>query len=230
MLLKDLEILGGDKELKHQILLAIADSLNSRLPSVSNNIQQRISIVLKEPFKRSSVYNAIINGPLNAHFGIPRGEERSRIDRIIDILASQIKVQYIPIRVSSSGFDGGLYEVYAIEDDFEKISADESGITTNIPGSKQFRGLKLPWMKWLLFEGGKIIIQEHDVLLGTFAPTKSRSQEAIMQRSKSKFWSVPTAFQGTQTANFITESMENAKEWLESECAKIFKEELIKVL
>ncbi len=227
----DFEIIGGEKEIKYQIMLAISNSLNNRVPKSLDNIKTRALDTLYGPFRKSDTYNAIVNGPLDAHFGIIKGEAKSRIDSIIDIMVSQIQIRYIPLKISGDMFNNGGIQLYAIEDDFRKIKDSEFGVTINVnPANPPFVGLRLPWLEWLLFKGGEVIIHEHKIIEGSFPRKKSRSTKAIMEKDGGVGWAVPTKYQGTEKANFITEAIANSKEWLETEFTKIFKEEIQSVL
>lgn len=64
----------------------------------------------------------------------------------------------------------------------------------------------LPWLEWLLFEGGKILIKDHHVEAIT---GKGRSGLAIMVPSSS--WQVPSEFQGTINNNWITRTLSDEK-------------------
>lgn len=226
-----LDIQENNNDMRIAILKAIAESLNARIPQAIPKIQERVSQILVGPFKKSSVYNAIVNGPLDGHFGIIKGQAQSRIDGIIDIFASQVKVEYVPLRATSSGFNNGGVNIYAIEDDFLKVKDSDLGVTINKnPANRPFAGMRLPWLQWLLFEGGKVIIQDYKLVEGVFTRRHSRSGKAKMLPEEGSYWAVPTQFIGTKEANFVTEAIKNSEKWLETEFVKILKSEIEKVL
>lgn len=226
-----LDIQENNNDMRIAILKAIAESLNARIPQAIPKIQERVSQILVGPFKKSSAYNAIVNGPLDAHFGIIKGQAQGRIDKIIEILASQVKVRYIPLRATSSGFNDGGIDIFAIEDDFEDVISTDYGVTINInPANKQFKHLRLPWLQWLLFRGGEVIISEYKLVEGSFTRKQSRSGDAVMKHETGQFWLIPTAYQGSARANFVTEAIQNSQEWLEGEFVKILKSEIERVL
>lgn len=226
-----LELIESQREFKELVMQGVAEHLNAVVPKSIVPIEARIYEVLKGPFKKSDVYEGIVSGTLAAHFGIVKGQERARIEGIINVLASQIRIRFKPLKVSASGFGGGGIIIHAIEADFEQVVATDFGVTINTaPATKQFQKLRLPWLQWLLFRGGEVIISEYKIVEGNFTRKQSRSGTARMEPEPHSYWSVPLSYHGTANANFVTEAIAQSEAWLETEFLKIIQEELGKVL
>lgn len=184
--------------IERNINQALIDSLNNFIPRNLNAIKYDIQAILPMVLKSSDVYKEITQGNLGAEIGIPAGEETARMDEIIDILSQQVEVQYRRMRMTGSGFFGGLL-FYIFEDDFNKVLA--SSASTIQTDKKQ----DLPWMEWLLKDGDKIIIKEYEV---DFRNSKaSRSGKAIMIPTSGGFWKVPAQFAGVANNNWISRAI-----------------------
>jgi hypothetical protein len=71
------------------------------------------------------------------------------------------------------------------------------------------RGYSLPWLEWLLFRGGEIIVRNFEVEYGT--NPRSRSGDAIMI-SSNKNWRVPAQFAGTIGNNWTTRAISSIED------------------
>jgi hypothetical protein len=63
----------------------------------------------------------------------------------------------------------------------------------------------LPWLEWLLLYGGKIIVRDYRVKMGS--NNRSRTGMAVMVESSGSNWRVPTEFAGTSNNNWVTRAI-----------------------
>jgi hypothetical protein len=114
---------------------------------------------------------------------------------------SNIVYQYDKPRVASKG----LYSKFSakmIRSNFDDVLSTEFSIVRD-----NQRGYELPWLKWLLLDGTKSLVDNYGVVFG---PSKySRTGYAIM-RSGSRSWGIPNEFAGTQNDNWITRAIDGA--------------------
>lgn len=190
-------------EFQTKVTKAMVKSLNDKLFAIGKKVERRLGEELKFIFTTSATYQSIIgNVPrgLDAHFGIPKGTAKDRMDVIIDVLQKDIKVRRIPIKFSGNKITSGGFKLVAYKSDFASIiSLQESEVFTE-------KGVTLPWLEWLLFFGDQIIIADYDVDFGDFG-VRSRSGKAIMVKESDKMWQVPPEYSGTETDNWITRSL-----------------------
>jgi len=199
----DITILESDTKIKKLILKAMAGELNAILLSARRTIEDEIAFRMKSVFVGTRTYNAIINGPLDAHFGIPQGEALDRLDSIINQIVKSIRVDFKEIKSRGKIFTGG-YTVRILRADFLDIINLSAAIVDNTSNNVNV-ATQLPWLEWLLIRGDNIIIDDYEIVFGSFS--QSRSNAAIMVRNEASVWSVPPEFSGTIRKNWLTKSV-----------------------
>lgn len=199
----------------------MASILNKVLPRTVSSIKRDIQAALPTILRSSPVYEAIVSGTLSGDFGIPKGQEKERMDGIIEILSQSIEVRVQRVSALGQRLLGGL-EVYIMAEDFN--AAVESTFAKVVTDD----GKELNWMEWLLFEGDKIIVAGYDVKFGNF--DNSRSGKAIMVKSRSNFWRVPPQFSGTETDNWITRAIEANNAALDAKISLIVQQNINRVV
>lgn len=211
----EIRILESDASIRKKVEEALLEEMNPILLKAVTRIEKAIPPKINEIFENTNTYEAILNGPLRNELGIPAGENMSRLKAIINELASQIIVEFKPIKRRGTNWTGG-YNIFIFQRDFRKVlSLPESNINT--PNGN------LPWLKWLLIEGDRIIIDGYVVKPGNFKA--SRSGGAIMTKpgrdpikswtsTPSTGWSVPKEHSGVRDANWITRSIDENIEML----------------
>lgn len=211
----EIRILETDASLKKKVEEALIEEMNPILNKAVTRIEKSIPLKIKSIFEETDTYDAILNGPLRYEFGIPAGESASRLESIIDELCSQVIVEFKPIKRRGSNWTGG-YKIFMFESSFRKVV----GLTE---AKVQTSGGELPWLKWLLIEGDKIIINDYVVKFGDFKA--SRSGGAIMTKpgrdpirswtnSPAQGWSVPKNYSGVRDANWVTRAIDEHMEFL----------------
>lgn len=186
--------------IEHRIKKIIADKINLDVKSAINKALVQVPKIIRNSLYNSPEVQSLLDGDLKAELGVINA--KPVIEYIIDKLIDSFVVQYKPF----SSFDTimkGKVEFYmlpsqAIQD---IISSGSASYLTQ-------KGVKIPWLEWLLTLGDKIIVRKYTV---DFINTKgSRTGLATMKPNKRRGWRVPPQFSGTEHNNFITRAMDEA--------------------
>lgn len=190
-----LKLVEKTSDLKNLINNAIAARLNKLIPKILLPIKRRVETVITDLFENSDTYESISSGELQQHFGLRDSEVYEKLNTILDLMLKSLNVEFIPITYNAGRFRGGI-KIYAIPKNFQDLFGDSSSeVVTD-------KGQSLPWLKWLLIEGDKIIINDYEIAFGPF-PT-SRAGDAIMVKQNGGIWRVPPEFAGTKNNNWLT--------------------------
>jgi hypothetical protein len=196
MLKFSLNLVENDTQIKKMILQALADDVNIVIKKAMPEINSRIQQVVKNAIELEPEYASLKSGQLRAELGI---SDPSNIDKVVDAIVNNSKITHSPVRAGQVGLIGGF--------EYNLIKADDMGgvIYTDIGSVFDPKGYYLPWLQWLLYEGGRPLVKKFRVQMG---PSKnSRSGMAIMVRDKAN-WHIPPQFAGTITNNWITRAID----------------------
>lgn len=150
-------------------------------------------ILLKTPEAHS-----LLGGELSKQFGIPSGLDDNFVKTIISTIAENIEFKFNKMSIGGNTINGG-FTFYVAKSNFSDILAlPQANIITE-------KGQSLPWLKWLLFDGDRVIISQHSL---QFVPQASRSHSYIMINNHGGFWKVPSEFSGTVKNNWITRALD----------------------
>lgn len=202
----DINLVTTPSEFKKMVLDALRDELNKVMGKVAREVQDRVSNNIKRVFVNTNEYEALVNGPLDAHFGMAPGEAIVKLDSIINTLADSVVVEVRRISVVGGDFRGGL-TVKAVNADFTDVLSLSSA-QIPLPG-----GGHIPWLEWLLLKGDSIILANYNIQFGNYP--KSRSGKAIMVKDDTRAWKVPIGVSGTVRDNWLTRAIENSVDFLE---------------
>ena len=215
-----IKLITTPDEFQKMAMVAIRDELNKKIPNTLKEIENKIANNIKRIFVVTDEYNSLVNGPLDAHFGIPQGEAISRLDEIINKVADSVVVEFKRISIRGSNFSGGL-TIKAVNGDFiDVLSLSAARIELDDGGS-------IPWLEWLLIRGDAIILAGYEIKFGNY-PT-SRSGEAVMVKNSIKAWKVPVGVSGTIRDNWFTRAVENSFDFLDKLIDKAVQDSLNKV-
>lgn len=196
MLKFSLNLVQTDTQIKKLILQSLADDMNIVIKKAMSDIDTRVKIVVKNAIQQEPEYTSLKSGQLRAELGI---SDPSNIDKVIDAIVDNSKITHSPVRAGQMGLIGGFQ--------YNLIKADDMGgvIYTDIGSVFDAKGYYLPWLQWLLYEGGRPLVKKFRVQMG---PSKnSRSGMAIMVRDRAN-WHIPPQFAGTITNNWITRAID----------------------
>lgn len=189
-----LKILESNREIANSILTAMQPHFQSVFDKTQISLQKIIPVKFKEALMSEPEYNSLINSLLKYELGVP--DASSRIESIYDAWVSSINIERKPIFIRGSQLQGS-FSINLIRTDFSDIlSLPSATIVDNISSSV------VPWLRWLLLDGGKILVRNYRVQYGP--NPRSRTDNAIMIESSSENWRVPAEFAGTIQNNWVT--------------------------
>jgi hypothetical protein len=206
---------GGQRRIASDIAKAILLDINKALKAARPGIERKVKqVILRRLLNSSVVQDLRRGGRLATELGLP--DAASRMERIIEIWVKSTKIDFIPLKKAGSRITGGL-KIKAIDGTFSDVLG--SGEAEFVTAAAK----RLPWLKWLLLEGDKPIIE--DFTIGV-APGRSRTGRAVMVSAIGKSWSVPPEFSGTINNNFVSRAMDG----IEQDIEKILSDEINKRL
>lgn len=178
------------------------DILNAFLPEIKKNfalgvttIKQQLPSTIKNNILSSPTYDSLVNGALKFELGIP--DAITKVAVLLDIWLSGI-VYDIKLPSISGRQIRASFAAQAVKADFSDVLGSNAAFVHDNIGSYD-----LPWLQWLLLDGGAIIVPGYSV---SYLPShRSRTGNAIMTAGGS--WGVPSQFKGTINDNWITEAI-----------------------
>lgn len=186
-------------ESNEQITTLILDHLKSSISRVFDKslpkIESSIKSIVRDALVSEPEYASLKAGTLRAEFGI---EYVENVDRVVEALVNTLNIQYDGVKISKNGLNTNILITMVKKDDISGI------IFTDIANVIDDKGYSLPWLRWLLLEGNKVIIQNYSVDYNN--NPKSRSGMALMIQSD-KNWRVPTNFAGSTNNNWVTRAI-----------------------
>ena len=205
-----MKIVESNPEIRKRILTAlleeVRDSFNKSIPTLKN----KIGDLIRDAITSEPEYQSLVSGKLRAELGVADAEDKVRT--LLEIWKNNIDVEIKPFRITNLGLSGGL-SINCIKSDFSDVLGSSAA---NMEDT--VRGYSLPWLSWLLLEGGKILVKDHSLVVGS--SSFSRTGEAIMRASTNGTWRVPPEFAGTETNNWITRAIDR----LDNEIYRIIQE------
>lgn len=190
-------MVGGTKKFESDVVATIVKDLNAAMKKASPAILSKVrGLVEKRIMESATVMNLTSGTRLAQEIGVPDIE--SRVRGIVGRWVNSIVIKFSPYKRLGLNI-GGVFRIVGIQADYEDVLplSDAQFITENAK--------ILPWLEWLLLEGGKSIVQ--DYTLG-ISPNDSRTGNLIMTSAQGKSWSVPPEFSGTKNNNFLTRALD----------------------
>lgn len=211
-------ILENIDQIEINILREIQQHLAPLFLLASIQAEKDIKILMRAALVSSPEYYALIpGGSLYGEVGNPNIE--ADLLTIIDLLIEHITLDSVlnPLEIKSKQISG-QFVLNLIRDDFSDIlGLSEASFLTE-------KGRLLPWLSWLLLEGGgHDLIIGWEYLEGNFKT--SRTNEGIMIKEKGGGWRL-SQYAGTQKDNWITRSMDKIKDIVESAVEAEFRKHL----
>lgn len=210
----DLKILESNSQIRQSILDSIKNHIEQALNKSIGPISSEIKSVVSTALKTEPEYQSLIGGTLRIEFGI---SDISSVDLVIDQMVNTLNITKNPITITNLGLSGGFILTMIRSEDIDGIINSESASVITE------KGIRLPWLEWLLLHSNKPIIRNYDVKIGP-NPT-SRTGMGIMVES-SQSWRVPPEYAGTQQDNWTTRAISR----VEYQLPKIFENNIIKYI
>jgi hypothetical protein len=205
-----LNLLENSNEISQKILNALLTDVNKYMEKSINIVKQELPKIIYSAIISSPEYSSIIGGKLRFDFGIVDGP--AKIEGLLQIWTNNIDIQYDPPKIKNNQIIS-TFSISMIKADYSDVLGTEyANIIDNA------RGYSLPWLHWLLLDGTKILVDNHQVIV---APnTRSRTGMALMGSGSG--WSVPSEFAGTQNDNWITRAIDSSSENIDKLLKKAF--------
>lgn len=190
------KIIESDSKIRKDILDIIVAHMDGVLKKSVVPIEAKIRILIKEALRSQPEYDSLISpvGKLRLEFGIAN---TSDVDKIIDLIVGTSNFTIKPPKPSNLGVNGG-FELTVLPADSLQAIARSVGHTSE-------KGVMLPWLDWLLYQGVSPIVRGYDVKIT--GNIYSRTGGALMVKS-TKNWRVPGEFAGTVTNNWVTRAID----------------------
>jgi hypothetical protein len=227
-----LKLLDSPTTIRHKILRAFAYELNQRVsgPKIRAKLTIRAKTAIARAIMEQPEYASLLSGKLYGEFGIPDADFKVR--SLIHQWLKEFEIQVSPWRVVGTRIVGG-FSMNSVRADFTNV--------LSMPQAHQLteKHELLPWLKWLLLEGNKIIIREHYYARAPLFERYSRTGRGIMiselsGRASSGWkhglvsggWRVPPEYSGTIDNNWITRALvgKGRAQGVRPELRKIFRQ------
>lgn len=179
-----------DKQIVDLILDEIIKYLQPKFVKAINGTKSELSKALISALKSEPEYQSLKSGKLRYEFGIP---DTGIVDNILEIWANNFFIEANPIKKRGSQITGSFF-IGMVKENFDDVlSSGDALVYDNISN------ITLPWLNWLLLDGGKILVRNYEVKMGP--NPRSRTDMAVMIESN-KNWRVPSEFAGTIKNNW----------------------------
>lgn len=189
-----------------QIAVKINDAIRNHIQLVflkinTISLRTKIGKIIRDAVLDSPEVKSLKGGQLQGELGPTIANVSDALDLIIDSLVNTMVITFMPLRGNvTQRLRGGL-----------RLQIFPKTLVATLSKSKEGafmtrKGVNIPWLKWLLNLGDKIIVRQFDV---DFNHTRgSRTGLAVMKNAK-RGWRVPPQFSGTPSDNFLTRALED---------------------
>lgn len=208
----NLQILENNKEIQNKILDSMLNPINKIISRGISKIKNNLPGVIQTAIINSPEYESLLSGKLQYELGV--NDINVKLTNLLNVWTTNIIYDYQQPSITNNRISC-RFSAKMIRADFSDVLyADFASVQDTL------RGYSLPWLQWLLLEGNKTIIKNHEVVFG---PNRaSRTGFAIMKPSN-RSWRVPPEFAGTQTNNWITRAIDSASPQIYSILEEAFK-------
>jgi hypothetical protein len=211
----NLSLLDSEVKIKNTIIQNLYRETKNIFTIIGPNIAKELRNISRESIKKQPEYDSLKNGALRFELGIP---DTNVVDELIDMILNTLSIKTSNVNLNNNKFSISLSIEMLSEQDLETIANSNQAFV------EDRKGYKLPWFRWLVFEGVSPIIKNYKVKLGS--NPNSRTGNAIMVYSSSN-WSVPPKFAGTANNNWIIRAINDIKE---NTINSMFKKEIMRHL
>ncbi len=204
--------------MRSAILDSLSAHMNKNLKAMYPGLKVLIRQIVYETISLSpEAIELRDGGTLAFQFGLREGTGNRVVDRIATRLANSVFLRIYKVRRVRGNIKGRL-AIGIIRSDYSDVANLRSGEV------KTEKGVILPWLNWLLFEGDKFIIQDYGI---QFGKGKGRSRGAIMLPISDKVkrvWRItPTELTGTVDDNWFTRALLRRENYLFSQVSEYIK-------
>jgi hypothetical protein len=186
----------SENEILRRLMKALAVEINLHFNSKLVQINKIVREMLRQEVMASREWADITGADSKLRFQLGIVNAEPKMTKVLDQWIESVSVRLNAVRPSGKDFKGGI-EIVAVPSDY----ADVLGLPDVITVTN--KGQELNWLKWLLLDGGGVIVSGWHVL---YKPGSGRTKGAIMVKKGS--WSVPDYAAGDNSNNFITRAIQ----------------------
>ena len=151
------KLLESDKFIQTKIFLAMARELRKIFDRSRVRIQKALRKFVDDIMIIQPEIQELNRGILQGAFGLRRGTEARVVEDIIRSISNSVYVEIKPVMpVRGKDLKGGM-SIYIQPSDFSNLFNLSSGIV------KTEKLDHLPWLRWLLTEGDRVLIGDAEV-------------------------------------------------------------------
>lgn len=178
-----------------RVLTSLRLHLDKAMRQAAPAIRARIQELCVAMIKDTEEYDSLVSGELLAELGIPEVERRLR--QILDGVRKGVDARAEPVVVRGGRLAGGL-SISMVRSSFEDL--------LGLPAAEYVSNGRyvIPWLRWLIVEGDRVIILTHEVTFNLSAADRARSRTGMALMRPGSGWRVPPEYSGTLDDNFIT--------------------------
>jgi hypothetical protein len=204
-------LLENSSEIYTQILNALLPDVVSYMQDATSLVKKELPQIIMGAILASPEYSSIVGGKLRFDFGLADGS--SKIDGLLQIWTNNIMITYDTPKINGNTITS-KFSISMIKADYSDVLGSDYAQMIDSE-----RGYSLPWLQWLLLDGTKILVDNHQVFIGP--NPKSRTSMAIMRPGSG--WSVPNEFTGTQSDNWLTRAIDSSSDSIHNLLKRAFK-------
>ncbi len=181
---------------------ALAFEIVNKTRRIRNFIELRVGQAIIDIVSKDPIWSSIVSGSLRADLGIPLNYD---LNKVLETIANTVEVF---IDVKSVKASKIKITIRAIPENFNDVLALTEAEYVSRPS-----GSTIPWLRWLLFEGSAVLVDDYVVnrnLTGREAQ-RSRTHIALMKKQPGATFRMQPAAAGNPTNNFISRALIRGK-------------------
>jgi hypothetical protein len=204
-------LLENSPEIYKKILDALLPDVTSYMQDATSLVKKELPQIIMSSILASPEYTSIVGGKLRFDFGLVDGS--SKVDGLLQIWTNNIMIVYDIPKINGNTIIS-KFSISMIKADYSDVLGSDYAQMID-----SLRGYSLPWLQWLLLDGTKVLIDNHQVVIGP--NLRSRTSMAIMRPGSG--WSVPNEFAGTQNNNWLTRAIDSSSDSINNLLKRAFK-------
>lgn len=197
-----------ESEILQKMMQALAVQINLHFNSKLGQIENIIKRLLEQELTTSTEWELITGSDSKIRYELGIVNAETKMVNVLDTWLNSVSVRLKAVRPAGNKFTGGI-EIVAVHSDYSDVLGLPDVITLTR------KGKELNWLKWLLIDGGGVIVSGWHV---HFEAGKGRTKGAIMVKKGN--WSVPEGLAGDIQDNFITRTIQKILTPLEVQIQK----------
>ncbi len=220
--------------------------LIKELPRFQQDLKRDVGLRVRQKALEHQTAESLLSGRLRIELGLGQSAVVGGIDATIavgHVLDGLVNLVEVNLKVGQDGLFSA--EIAYTRDNFHGLLSLPEASYVSVgkksgPGQDNGYSRKIPWLDWLLFRGTDRIVKDYSLkdfpsgksqwsrtgsalmvrrFLSTqafYAGKKSLKGKAYKPAGPATGWGVPAEFAGTDTKNWLTDSVEQASAELES--------------